>query len=161
MCTAVGAPQVLVVEDTTDDFHKIRETFRSVGIRNPVHWCGSGDVALEYLLQQAEPAPGHEARAPGLILLGLGLPGSTGKDALVAIRRHESLRRIPVIVLTSPGDAPDLHECHRLGIDGCLAKPLATPLAFAAFVAAMARLRGFWLDLAVGSETRWSASWNN
>ena len=60
-----------------------------------------------------------------LIITDLVMPEMTGLELLGYVRRHESLRHIPVIMLTSQGDETDRRKALALGVNDCLVKPFA------------------------------------
>jgi two-component system phosphate regulon response regulator OmpR len=64
------------------------------------------------------------------ILLDLLMPGMSGADLLVAIRREELARDVPVVLLSGTPDAPD--EVRGLGVDACLRKPVSAERLIAA-----------------------------
>lgn len=133
---------ILVVEDSEDDYHAITRSFARSGLRNPVFRCGSGDEALEFLLQRGafESAP-----RPGVVLLDLNLPGMDGRQILRAIKMMKRLQDIPVVVLSSSEDAADIQRCYDEGANTFIHKPVDTD----AFLEAVSRLTSYWLEVAV------------
>ncbi len=64
-----------------------------------------------------------QEQQPDLILLDLNLPGMGGEEILERMREHPRLKETRVIVISTSGDATDMHRHHRLGVDGFLVKP--------------------------------------
>jgi CheY-like chemotaxis protein len=134
-------PQVLLVEDNCDDALLIRRAFRKAGLASPAHVV-NGDAAVAYLSQAAE---GDQAstQLPGLVLLDLKLPRKSGLEVLAWLREHETLRRLPVVVLTSSREAPDVRRAYDLGANSYLVKPVG----FEALRQLVEALGLYWLSL--------------
>jgi len=63
------------------------------------------------------------AALPAVIMLDLNMPGMNGFDVLAALKAHELLRAIPVVILTSSNSPRDREQCSRMGASGYLVKP--------------------------------------
>ncbi len=117
-------PPLLLVEDNPDHALLSREALEDAGLRNPVHVTETFQESLSYL-QEAAGRHEREGRdLPCLILLDIWLPDASGFDLLQAMRGHQALQRIPVIVLSTAQDQPTLNFAHRLGVVHYLIKPL-------------------------------------
>ena len=75
----------------------------------------------------------------------LNLPGTDGREVLHEIKNDHELRIIPVIVLTSSSDERDIAACYRDGANSYITKPVDVH----GFIDAVARLKGFWFELAL------------
>ena len=89
---------VLLVEDDPGDVLMTREAFEEHKIRNNLHVVTDGVEAVSFLRREE---PYADAPRPGLILLDLNLPRKDGREVLREIKADESLRSIPVVVLTT------------------------------------------------------------
>src|ERR1700742_2805883 len=89
---------VLLVEDDPGDVLMTREAFEHHKLRNQLHVVSDGVEALSFLRREGEHA---DAPRPGLVLLDLNLPRKDGREVLEEVKRDESLRSIPVVVLTT------------------------------------------------------------
>lgn len=111
---------ILLVEDNSSDELLTLRAFRKNGIQNPVVVTRDGQEALEYLLGE-----GAEERAlPTVVLLDLKLPKVDGLEVLRRVRAHERTRLVPVVVLTSSREDPDLQQSYALGCNGYVRKPV-------------------------------------
>jgi two-component system response regulator len=77
------------------------------------------------------------------VLLDLKLPKVSGLEVLEAIRADERTRALPVVVLTSSREEPDVKRCYDLGVNSYIVKPVD----FDAFVKAVAEVGLYWLLL--------------
>lgn len=135
---------ILIVEDSDDDFLATIRAFKKANLLNPIQRCSNGDQALDYLFQRGE-FTSDSAPRPGLVLLDLNLPGTDGREVLSLMKSAPGLRRIPVIVLTTSDAKEDIHRCYDAGANSYVKKPVD----LVGFVEAMARLKEYWLGVAV------------
>jgi CheY-like chemotaxis protein len=131
---------VLIVEDDADDRDLLARAFKKAGIAVPIHFAKDGDEAITYLSDAAETS---SQAMPFIILLDLKLPRRSGFEVLDWIKRHASLRRVPVIVLTSSRESIDLERAYDLGANSYLVKP-ARPEALRQMVE---QIDTYWLGL--------------
>lgn len=107
---------ILLVEDDNADAMLIERVCRKAGIANPVHRVSHGDAAVDYL--------SGVSPVPTLLLLDLKLPRRSGFEVLTWIRAQQaSVRRIPVIILTSSSESADINLAYDLGANSYLVKP--------------------------------------
>jgi len=115
---------VLLVEDDISDFRLIQRAFAKLRPNVPMIRLSHGDEAVAYL---AGDAP-YENRSlhpfPCVILLDIKLPRRSGFEVLEWIRSQEStLKRVPVIMLTSSNHHVDVNKAYELGVNSYLVKP--------------------------------------
>lgn len=135
--TAMSQP-ILIVEDSEEDYEATLRAFQHASLRNPVHWCRSGEEAMDFL----QAAKGRE---PGLILLDLNMAGMDGHRTLVAIKQNDNFRRIPVIILTTSGNERDVKDCYDAGANTYVQKPVTLD----GLIDAIRRLKEFWFEIAL------------
>jgi CheY-like chemotaxis protein len=114
---------VLLVEDNRDDALLIGRAFRKAGLAPPAH-VEDGEAAVAYLAQAATDGDRAPSPLPALVLLDLKLPRKSGLEVLAWLREHDTLRRLPVVVLTSSREAPDVRRAYDLGANSYLVKPV-------------------------------------
>jgi CheY-like chemotaxis protein len=134
---------ILLVEDTPEDAEATLRAFKKAGMANPIFHCTDGDDALDYLRQQGKYADPASAPRPGMILLDLNMPGTDGREVLAAIKADESLRQIPVIVLTTSSDERDIQVCYRDGANSYIQKPVDMK----GFLESIQRLVDYWYHI--------------
>lgn len=127
---------VLVVDDSADDFEAMQRAFRKNNFTCRVEHVGTGEEALDYLKTKLRPS---------LILLDLNMPGMGGRKTLEMIKRDESLKSIPVVVLTTSNHDLDVNMCYSLGANTFIRKPVD----FDVFTKTVKYLKEYWLDLAI------------
>lgn len=130
----------LLVEDNPGDADLTRETLEGSKLHIQISLASDGPEALAFLLKQA---PFENAERPDLILLDLNLPKLSGTQVLAEIKRHESLRKIPVVVLTSSDAETDVVKSYELGASCYVTKPVG----LAAFQSIVRSIEGFWFTV--------------
>lgn len=79
----------------------------------------NGDEALDYILK-----PGISSGLPELILLDIKLPGISGLEVLRKLREHDSIRHIPILILSTSTDKEDILNSYRFGANSYIRKPI-------------------------------------
>ncbi|KOX27516.1 chemotaxis protein CheY [Saccharothrix sp. NRRL B-16348] len=121
MSNPLNVIDVLLVEDDPGDALMTQEAFEHHKIRNQLHVVRDGVEALEFLRRQG---PYEDAPRPGLILLDLNLPKMDGREVLAEIKADETLRPIPVVVLTTSEAEEDILRSYNLHANAYVTKPV-------------------------------------
>ena len=133
---------ILLVEDDPNDLELTLVALERSQLANEVVVVRDGAEALDYLFKRntfADRADGN----PAVLLLDLKLPKVDGLQVLEAIRAAEDLRSIPVVMLTSSREEPDLSRAYQLGVNAYVVKPVE----FKEIVGAISDLGIFWAVL--------------
>ena len=121
MESVLNVVDVLLVEDDPGDVLMTQEAFEDHKIRNNLHVVNDGVQAVQFLRGQG---PYADAPRPGLILLDLNLPRMDGREVLAEIKADESLRAIPVVVLTTSEAEEDILRSYNLHANAYVTKPV-------------------------------------
>ena len=108
--------KILLIEDDTIELMKLNRAMLSLNMNHKVTEANNGEDALELLLK--------EKYYPDIILLDLNMPKINGIEFLSILKTNESLKFIPIIILTTSSNKKDLLECYNIGIAGYIQKPL-------------------------------------
>lgn len=133
---------ILLVEDNPNDLELTLIALAKSQLANEVVVVRDGAEALDYLHRRGE----FRSRAvgnPAVILLDLKLPKVDGLEVLKEIRETETLKSIPVVMLTSSKEEQDVIRSYELGVNAYVVKPVD----FTEFVRAIADLGIFWAVL--------------
>jgi CheY-like chemotaxis protein len=120
----MGSNMVLLVEDDPNDVLLIRRAFKKAQHPNPTQVVQDGEQAIAYLSGDQQYADRQAYPLPGLILLDLKLPRKSGFEVLQWVRQQPLLKRIPVVVLTSSKQSPDVNKAYDFGANSYLVKPV-------------------------------------
>ena len=112
---------VLLVEDDPGDVLMTREAFADNKVVNRLAVVSDGVSAMEYLRRQGEHSG---APTPDLILLDLNLPRMSGLEVLHELKQDETLRTIPVVVLTTSEAEEDIVRSYALHANAYVTKPV-------------------------------------
>ncbi|MBE7503948.1 MAG: response regulator [Verrucomicrobiales bacterium] len=134
--------QILLADDSPRDVELTLAALADHHLANEVVVVSDGTQALDYLYRRGAYAA-RPAGLPAVVLLDLKMPKVNGLEVLRTLKSDTELRTIPVVVLTSSREAPDLAECYRLGANAYVVKPVD----FTSFVAAVKQVGAFWAIL--------------
>lgn len=112
---------ILLVEDSLDAVLMTREALAQSSITHKLHVAGDGVEAISFLRREGRY---RSSPRPQLILLDLCLPRKNGFQVLEEIKREESLKDIPVIVMSTSRSEEDIMACYRLNANCYITKPL-------------------------------------
>jgi CheY-like chemotaxis protein len=140
---------ILLAEDREDDILLIRKSFARAYITNPLQVVRDGEELIAYLEGEGKYANRDEYPLPDLLLLDLKMPRKDGFEVLAWIRKHPTLRSLPVVVLTSSENMRDVNNAYQLGANSFLVKPMD----FENFIEMSRFIGGFWLQMNKGPET--------
>ena len=141
--------EILLVEDNPNDAELTMRSLKKGNFLNKLHWVKDGQEALDFLYCTGVYAARDRDDQPKLILLDLKMPKVDGIEVLQRIKSDERLRVIPVVVMTSSNEQPDIIESYRLGVNGYVVKPVE----FGAFAEAVAKIGMFWMMINRGPRT--------
>jgi two-component system, response regulator len=116
--------EILYVEDNPDDEELTLLSLREHIARHFIEVVRDGEQALDYLFGTGKYTGRDLGDRPKLILLDLKLPKVNGLQVLEAVKRDERTRTLPVVILTSSQEDPDIQDCYRLGANSYIVKPV-------------------------------------
>jgi|SRR5688500_4697553 len=136
--------EILLVEDNiTDAELTIRELKKHNMANNLVH-LKNGEEALDFIFANGRYAGIREVQyPPKVILLDIQMPKVNGIEVLQQIKTDPRTRSVPVVILTSSKENPDIQKCYDLGANSYIVKPVN----FESFAAAIKNLGFYWLLL--------------
>ncbi|MFH1718553.1 MAG: response regulator [Planctomycetota bacterium] len=106
---------ILLVEDDTVDVMTVRRALKDLQIVSQLVPAGDGEEALKYLR-------GNDNAKPRIILLDLNMPKMNGTEFLRIVKADETLKNIPVVVLTTSSSEQDIVRSFELGAAGYMVK---------------------------------------
>ncbi|HEV3128658.1 MAG TPA: response regulator [Solirubrobacteraceae bacterium] len=135
---------ILMADDDEEDCELTRDALQDSRLANQMRFVGDGQELLDYLRRQGRYADASlDAPRPGIILLDLNMPKLDGREALTEIKADESLRRIPVVILTTSSDESDVLRSYNLGVNSFITKPVT----FEGLVEVMRTWSRYWLEI--------------
>ncbi len=137
---ALNNVNILLVEDNAQDAELCIRSLRKGGMGNGLQHVEDGAEALDFLFCRNAYREREVAQQPRIILLDLKLPKVDGLDVLRALKSDERTRSIPVVIVTSSREDPDIKTAYALGANSYVVKPVNCE----DFAAAMLQLGLYW-----------------
>jgi len=137
------ASEIILVEDNISDADLITRALAKSNVANKILHLKDGQEALDYLFSEGKWKGIKTSNLTKLILLDLKMPKISGLEVLRKIKSNEETKKIPVVVLTSSKEDPDIQECYKLGVNSYVVKPLG----FDEFSKTVSQLGLYWMLL--------------
>jgi CheY-like chemotaxis protein len=135
---------ILLADDDEDDRELTRDALQDSRLAEEMKFVVDGQDLIDYLRREGRysESAGDSPR-PGIILLDLNMPRKDGREALAEIKADDSLKEIPVVVLTTSRDEGDVQRTYALGANSFITKPVT----FAGLVEVMRTWTRYWFEL--------------
>ena len=127
---------ILLVEDNESDAEMTVFALSQNNMANNLFHVKDGAEALDFIFAEGNYAEWQKSSKPKVILLDLKLP-----KVLQKIRSDKRTKNIPVVVLTSSKEDPDIQKCYDLGVNSYVVKPVE----FDSFQKAISALGLYWM----------------
>lgn len=134
-------PRILLVEDNPGDIRLTQEALKEGQMDIHLDVVTDGEQAIDFLSKRGKFS---DAIRPHLILLDLNLPKKNGIEVLKEIKVDESLKKIPVIVLTTSDADHDINKAYSLHANCYILKPVD----FDDFAKVIRLVESFWFNTA-------------
>ena len=141
--TTPSEVEILLIEDNPNDVELTLRALKQRNLANQVFVCRDGAEALEFFFGDGTHGLREIGVVPKVVLLDLKLPKVDGLEVLTRLKASERTKRVPVVVLTSSREEPDIATAYRLGANSYIVKPVD----FESFVRAVSDLGLYWLLL--------------
>jgi CheY-like chemotaxis protein len=112
---------ILMADDDEDDRDLARDALEGTRLGERMEFVIDGQELIDYLRHDG---PYSQAPRPSLILLDLNMPRKDGREALAEMKADQSLRQIPVVILTTSSDEVDVQNAYDLGASSYITKPV-------------------------------------
>ena len=133
--------EILLVEDNLSDAEMTIRALKRNNLANSMLHVKDGAEALDFVFAMGAFASRRIENKPKVILLDLKMPKVDGIEVLQKIKGDERTMDIPVVVLTSSKEDPDIKQCYEHGVNSYVVKPVE----FEDFHKAVAELGLYWL----------------
>ena len=131
---------ILLAEDNLDDILIIKRVWKKGKIKNRLFIVRDGEEAIDFLYKKKTY---KNAPKPSLMLLDLKMPKMDGFEVLQKVREDDSLKNMPIIVLTTSNREKDVNRAYKLGCNSYIIKPVN----FDNFIKAIMQIQNYWLYL--------------
>jgi len=135
--------EILLVEDNKSDAEMAIRALTKNKVSDKIVHLNDGAEALEFIFCTGKYAERDIRQLPKLILLDLKMPKVNGIEVLERLKSDPRTMRVPVVILTSSKENPDLEKCYAKGANSYIVKPVE----FVAYVKAVAEMGNYWTSL--------------
>lgn len=132
-----------MAEDDPDDRLLARDALDEAALAGRLCFVEDGEELLDYLHRRGRFHDPATSPDPHVILLDLNMPRKDGREALQEIKSDPTLRRIPVVVLTTSTEQEDIARSYDLGVNSFVTKPAS----FEGLVETMRTLGKYWFEV--------------
>ncbi|HEY5405671.1 MAG TPA: response regulator [Ginsengibacter sp.] len=135
---------ILLVEDNVDDAELAMRELKKNKLTSNLFHVKDGEEALDFIYGNGQYAGSRSTQnLPKVILLDIQMPKVNGIEVLEKIKGDRQTNIIPVVILTSSNESPDIKKCYRLGVNSYIVKPVN----FEGYSHAIKELGLYWLLL--------------
>jgi len=135
--------EILLIEDNPHDAELTIRALTKHHVANKLVHIKDGAEALDFIFGTGTYAGRNINNKPKVILLDLKMPKVDGIEVLKRIKMDDLMKKIPVVVLTSSKEDPDIRKCYDLGVNSYIVKPVE----FDSFLKAVSELGLYWMLL--------------
>jgi two-component system response regulator len=135
--------EIILIEDNLDDAALVIRALKKNNLANKMIHLKDGAEALEFFFGKDDKNPELPNVAAKVVLLDLKMPKINGMEVLEKVKSDSRTKQIPIVVLTSSAEDPDIKRCYELGANSYIVKPVE----FDNFSKAVADLGMYWLIL--------------
>lgn len=135
--------EIILVEDNPDDAALTIRALKKQNLANRLVHLKDGAEALDFMFGNGEYKGRNTSNIPKVILLDLKMPKVNGIEVLQKLKSEPATKVIPVVVLTSSAEDPDINKCYELGANSYIVKPVE----FEDFTRKISELGMYWAVL--------------
>lgn len=134
---------IVLADDNPDDCELIKEAWAESPVGDRLRLVDNGTELLDYLYRRGPFESSATSPRPSVILLDLNMPGMSGAEVLMEMKRDSGLACIPIVVLTTSKAPKDILQTAGLGVNGYMQKPNT----FAGYLQIFTNLREHWGEI--------------
>jgi two-component system, response regulator len=135
--------EIILVEDNIHDAELTIRALKKNKLANNLVHLKDGAEALDFIFGNGEYNDRDISIMPKVILLDIKMPKIDGIQVLRRLKENDKTKQIPVVILTSSKEHPDIEICYQLGASSYIVKPVE----FDGFIKAITDLGFYWLLL--------------
>jgi two-component system response regulator len=133
--------EILLVEDNPDDAALTIRSLKKLNLANRLVHLQDGEEALDFIFGTGKYDGQPLDQAPKVIFLDINMPKVNGLEVLEKLRTEAFSKTIPVVILTSSAEDPDIKRAYDLGANSYIVKPVE----FDNFSKTVADLGMYWM----------------
>ncbi|MFZ4520347.1 MAG: response regulator [Bacteroidales bacterium] len=135
--------EILLVEDNPSDAELTIRALKKSNLANHIFVAENGEEALDFIFGRGKFSERDKSKTLKVIFLDLKLPKVSGLEVLKELKSNESTKMLPVVIITSSKEDPDIQEAYSLGANSYVVKPVD----FDSFIHAISATGLYWLQI--------------
>lgn len=139
--TTYDPVEMLIVEDNPSDAELAVRALRKYNLANHIFIAENGEEALDFIFCKGRFSNRDKSKSLKVIFLDLKLPKVSGLEVLKIIKSNDATRMLPIVIVTSSKEDPDIQEAYALGANSYVVKPVD----FDSFMTAVKEAGLYWL----------------
>ncbi len=139
--TTFDPVDILIVEDNPDDAELTIRALKKSNLANHIYVAENGEIALDFIFSRGEFTDRYKTKTLKVIFLDLKLPKISGLEVLKEVKSNESTKSLPVVIITSSKEDPDIKAAYALGANSYIVKPVD----FDSFIQSISQTGLYWL----------------
>ena len=132
---------ILIVEDNPNDAELTIRALKKSNLANHIFVAENGEEALDFIYSRGKFSERDKSKTLKVIFLDLKLPKISGLEVLKEVKSNELTKMLPVVIITSSKEDPDIQEAYALGANSYVVKPVD----FDSFIHAISATGLYWL----------------
>lgn len=132
---------IVIVEDNPNDAELMVHSLKKNHLANKLIVLEDGEQALDYIFCRGQYAKRDSDELPKVIFLDLKLPKVNGLEVLEQVKSNDKTKKIPIVIVTSSKEDPDIDAAYNLGANSYVVKPVG----FDQFKETINQLGLYWL----------------
>ncbi|WP_246128503.1 response regulator [Pleionea sediminis] len=141
--------QIHMCDDDPDDCLLFKDAIEEANVLNNISFTQDGQDLIDFLKREGEYQNLKNTALPDIILLDLNMPRKDGREALKEIKGNQSLKHIPIIILTTSKEEEDILKSYNLGASSYITKPVT----FEKLVELVHKFSDYWFKIVKLPET--------
>ena len=114
---------IIITEDDSGHFALVKKNLWRSCVHNDILHFRDGQEVLDFLFMKNEDGPNRVPGCAYLLLLDIRLPKVDGIEVLAQIKADETLKRMPVVMLTTTDNDEEVERCYAAGCSFYMVKP--------------------------------------
>lgn len=137
------AVEILLVDDNLNDVELMIRALKKINLANKIVHLKDGVEGTDFILCKGKYSGRNIHNKPKVVFLDLKMPRMDGLEVLEKVKENELTKSIPIVILTSSKEDPDIRRAYELGVSSYIVKPVD----FGNFSKAVGDLGFYWLLL--------------
>jgi len=116
--------EIVIVEDNPEDAELMIRSLKKNQLSNNLILLEDGELALDFFFRRGKFKERNATKPNLMVFLDLKLPKVGGLEILRQLKSNPDTKKIPVVIVTSSNQDPDIETAYELGANSYVVKPV-------------------------------------